>query len=711
MYPITQSPPARLARVGDRTRRIEPRARLRHPADKANGPTCPTPLHPTSAPCSHLSSLTSSAPASLGVTGPVRAELYKLLVYQPGDFFTAHRDTEKARGMFATLVVALPSDHEGGELVIRHDGREATLDLSDVTLGELRWAAFYTDCEHELRPVRSGWRVALVYNLVLSKGRAPRVPDDRPTVAGLVKGLRAWAADVYSPVKLVYPLTHRYSPAELAFATLKNEDAAVADVLAAAADEADCVLRLAMVSVVESGSAEPVWSPRPGRRWGYRRFEESEESEEYEVIEVHERSQTLGSWLRPDDTVESLGAIPYLDGEVSPPDALADEDPDEDHFHEATGNEGGSFERTYRRAALVLWPSSRELAVVHQGGPTASVGVLERLLDEGATARAHAMAVLVVDGWARPDPDRLYGRGGRGGHDGRLGARLITALTRLEDTTPLRRFLTERVAAGAFDGTETDALGVALPRLDPATAGDVLARIVTSCTASRCAAVASLLARIGTPCGGAILVPALEAMCAALPQVGGSKAWWQQDARAEARIAVLGDLARAVAHTADPSLGAALSAAVLAAPDRWPLDGIVLPAVLAFPKRGNPAARALTAPLRDACRAHLQARIALPLEPPTDARRSTAGLTCRCSHCASLRDFLDDATRTSWTLKAVKHDREHVETAIRAARSELDMHTETRGSPHRLVCTKNRARYEARVRQRAEDLAALQTLG
>jgi hypothetical protein len=41
----------------------------------------------------------------------VSAELYKLLVYDPGAFFTAHRDTEKAGGMFGTLVVVLPSAH------------------------------------------------------------------------------------------------------------------------------------------------------------------------------------------------------------------------------------------------------------------------------------------------------------------------------------------------------------------------------------------------------------------------------------------------------------------------------------------------------------------------------------------------------------------------------------------------------------------------
>lgn len=35
-----------------------------------------------------------------------------------------HRSSEKAKGMFATLVVCLPSYHEGGDLVLTHRGKE-----------------------------------------------------------------------------------------------------------------------------------------------------------------------------------------------------------------------------------------------------------------------------------------------------------------------------------------------------------------------------------------------------------------------------------------------------------------------------------------------------------------------------------------------------------------------------------------------------------
>ena len=126
-----------------------------------------------------LEALTERAATGLGAGAGVHAELYKLLIYDAGSFFVSHRDTEKAPGMFATLIVALPSVHAGGELVVRHGGREVRLDLRCEDPSEAAFAAFYADCVHEVLPVKSGCRLVLAYNL-LRKGRG-RLPDRRIT--------------------------------------------------------------------------------------------------------------------------------------------------------------------------------------------------------------------------------------------------------------------------------------------------------------------------------------------------------------------------------------------------------------------------------------------------------------------------------------------------------------------------------------------------
>ena len=55
-----------------------------------------------------LANIVARSTTGLGVSEPVSAELYKLLVYDTGSFFVSHRDTEKAPGLFATLVVVMP---------------------------------------------------------------------------------------------------------------------------------------------------------------------------------------------------------------------------------------------------------------------------------------------------------------------------------------------------------------------------------------------------------------------------------------------------------------------------------------------------------------------------------------------------------------------------------------------------------------------------
>jgi hypothetical protein len=109
------------------------------------------------------------------------------------------------------------------------------------------------------------------------------------------------------PEKLVYPLDHAYTPAELGFAALKGADAAAAGVLAAAARQAHCDLHLALLTVEESGAAE--YADDYGSRRG--RWEEDEDS--FEAGEVCDRSVTLSEWRKPDGGETVLGAIPVED--------------------------------------------------------------------------------------------------------------------------------------------------------------------------------------------------------------------------------------------------------------------------------------------------------------------------------------------------------------------------------------------------------------
>ena len=187
-----------------------------------------------------LDNIVHRAVRGLGVKGKVEAQPYKLLIYDEGCFFLPHRDSEKTAGMFATLVIVLPSAYQGGELVVEHQGKRMVLDLRQDDPAEVSYAAFYADCRHEVKPVTTGHRLALVFNLARPKSiRLPKPPQHEPAIAHLAEALDVWNGD---GDWLIYPLEHAYTEAGLGFANLKARDRARAEVLAEAAKRADCEL-------------------------------------------------------------------------------------------------------------------------------------------------------------------------------------------------------------------------------------------------------------------------------------------------------------------------------------------------------------------------------------------------------------------------------------------------------------------------------------
>lgn len=112
-------------------------------------------------------------PASAEPVRVMTAELYKLNVYMgPSGHFKAHVDTPRSTEQVGSLVVCLPCAHQGGQLEVRHEGQSMTFDWSMPEASprpEIQWAAFYSDCEHEVKEVESGHRITLTYNLYVKK--------------------------------------------------------------------------------------------------------------------------------------------------------------------------------------------------------------------------------------------------------------------------------------------------------------------------------------------------------------------------------------------------------------------------------------------------------------------------------------------------------------------------------------------------------------
>jgi hypothetical protein len=179
----------------------------------------------------------------------IRAELYKLNIYSgPSGKFRAHVDTPRSEAQIGSLVVCLPSGFEGGILSVSHRENAVGFDWSASSSTDqapcIQWAAFYSDCCHEVQEVTAGHRVTLTYNLYASRGSgllagkkhsmdATRLPIYRPLV-NLLKSHTFMSEGGFMAIGLAhaYPYTHALLHRNMS-AALKGADMMLYEVLLA----------------------------------------------------------------------------------------------------------------------------------------------------------------------------------------------------------------------------------------------------------------------------------------------------------------------------------------------------------------------------------------------------------------------------------------------------------------------------------------------
>ena len=550
--------------------------------------------------------------------------------------------------------------------------------------------------------------MTLVYNLrFVDRSRPLKAPDYRGEQLRVAEALRNWAGAEDEPDKLILPLEHAYTPAELSFGALKGADAGVASVLIKAAAEADCDLHLALVSIEESGSAEH--TGYYGRRgWG-----RDEEDEEFEVAEVFDRALILSEWRRPDGGEAGFGDFPFAEDELCPPDAFDDLAPDEEHFHEATGNEGASFERTYRRAGFVLWPAARRLAVLNQAGLGATLPHLENLTARWETSGASIESSL----WREADELsghmlRSWPRAARRRDDDAEAGRMLDLQIRLGNVKRIDEFLAELSAEGQYAASDNEAIVRAAALLPPARATELLVRIVRRNAPAHLGACGDLLLRsVAAPIGamgdqgliGAALIDAMPGDPAKREEVD---PWTRPKSVTPGFVVDLSDGhepdrcgARRARHRAPAGPAEDIRARRRARARRARARQARGEQVLAG---GGPAPGGVSRPFAQAHR--FAAGGAARLDQGQPAQMHMRRLPCA-------RRLPGSAGSTAVAPEGGPGSKD----PCRAKRPERGVrprpHDRKTGSPHTLVATKNEASYRRRAEQRRQDLEHVSALG
>lgn len=611
------------------------------------------------------------------------AELHSFLVYGQGQFFLPHQDSEKHERMVATLVVMLPSVHTGGELVVDDSGTELTYRGSR---DDLVLVVFYADRRHEVRPVRSGYRVSMTFNVLLASDGETTAPNRVAEVASCLTEhfttrviSKYGNRDLGEPERLAFLLDHEYTQGGIQAGRFKGADADRVATLRAAAERAGCEVVFGLTEIRETWDVlapEDQWTGRDYYDDGYWEGDEDEDEDVYRLNELIDNEISLGWWINPDRPPWEKVSLHLTEDEVCTVTPTQTLTPYESEYEGYMGNDGNTLDRWYRRAAVIMWPTAKDLQIRAQAG---SAWVLESLLgrvDAGDLDGARADAIVLEPFWADVKP-----------------AMLVPALrlaVRLEDAAAAR------VVASPFRlEILTSDHATLLAELLRAYGEEWIFDLLNSWSATH---------RSGGPHRLTWATEALVPLSKALGDCGAEAIaarcveltwrWILQDrirdsvqsehpGRRRAQSAALAEPVARVIEAAPEALAATISEELRALDDHVVEFIIQVLRVL----RGSPTPAALA--LVRVCRGSLTRTLAAPARSDDDWSINWSGCGCGCELCAQLGEFLADSGARNKEWPIAKAKRQHVHWQIDSADLPVTHTTRRTGSPYQLVLTKS----------------------
>lgn len=295
-----------------------------------------------------IQSMLSTMQRKMGLSEYARltAHLHNLLVYEPEQFFKPHQDSEKLNNMIGTLVIVLPSAHIGGDLIVHHRQDKKVLKSENIDFPELQCFAFYSDCQHEIKKVRQGYRVALTYNLVLENNNNNNGQHhyQNNKLERALKNYFKSSSDDAAPIELIYFLDHEYSEHSLRWNILKGNDHDVALAFRQAAKKLNLKAHLTLVEHHESWATDG-------------------NDDCPELQELIDDDTALSFWLDDNNQV-----LPYQKHYIELDDVCCTKDiksfkPFDEEYEGYMGNYGNTVDYWYRRAAIVLWKTEDQVAM------------------------------------------------------------------------------------------------------------------------------------------------------------------------------------------------------------------------------------------------------------------------------------------------------------------------------------------------------------
>ncbi len=606
----------------------------------------------------------------------VQANLYKLLIYEEGGFFLKHKDSEKEKGMFGTLILGLPSRFSGGELVIEFEGEQVVADFSRTGLYEAGYAAFYADCDHEVKPLKSGYRICLVYNLIQKQtGKKIELASIQSYSDRIADSIKSYETN-HPKENYIILLGHQYTPENFSFDHLKLNDRLKTEVLLKAAEKLGYYNRLCLVTSYLTGS------PEYDGYYGY----DDDVDESTEMGEVYDEYLSIEHWA---ESKIPSHHISFEEEDVITSFALDEDEPIVKESSGYMGNYGPDITHWYHYGAVCIWsPETNAQLLMSQNAETQlnwidffnrsanisdeEISAVNRLLLSGLNESTFSSRTLNYN----PVMDWI------------ILQKKEALLFEMDEETLQDYFI--KIEAGSW---------FKLFRLMPIHE------------------VQQLLEKITQP----ISVPVLEKLLAVLVSLSAEQPFHNMVSRyfdtLPASFDVLygkqsGRIQKDALHhlfALDAALSPAndlineIAIAMFVNPEHKYVSTVLVPLLVSS---GTPTK--LMSRLLHLSEGYLQKRVDNKPQPPANWTRPVPESTQYKREWAILKDFLNSPTEQVFDYRKVKYERELMEQAIRNVTIDLKMETIKRGSPHLLRITKTRGEYNRQTNIWNKDVSLLE---
>lgn len=139
---------------------------------------------------------------------------------------TVFSSSGRSANFIATIIVILPSKHTGGEVHVARGTSETVYDISKDSEQKTTVLACYADTAREVKPITSGFRLALSYNIYQT---VPPPSTDSSAAIRLRQVLTRWSEGAFGSTRnaICYKLEYEYNRSQRSkgASCLQGEDA------------------------------------------------------------------------------------------------------------------------------------------------------------------------------------------------------------------------------------------------------------------------------------------------------------------------------------------------------------------------------------------------------------------------------------------------------------------------------------------------------